>query len=53
MTMTKPPQILMTTMTMLVKYFFAFYGDIKSGCITIKQQDEEEVEVVFIVLALP
>ena len=32
----------MTTMIKVVKYFFAFYGGLKSSCITIKQQDELE-----------
>ena len=32
----------MTEMTQVVKYFSAFYGDLKSDCITVKQQDKVE-----------
>ena len=35
-------QILKTTMTKVLNYFFAFYGDLKSCSITVKQQDKVE-----------
>ena len=35
-------QILKTTMAKVLKYFFAFYRDLKSCSITVKQQDKVE-----------
>ena len=32
----------MTTKTEVLKYFFAFHGDLKPGGITVKQQDKVE-----------
>lgn len=35
-------QILKTTMAKVLKYFFAFYRDLKSCSITVKKQDKVE-----------
>ena len=40
MTMTKIPQVLKTTMAKVVKCFFAFYGDLKSVCITVDELEK-------------